>query len=154
MKMDIYVGYELYSAGPDAEGQDYVAEPFFVVAELEDGARYRKGFFAGAEQRHTGLRRRGDRMKLTAEQIEEVVVEALIEDRESLEQEEMSTPYTHEDYEDRIAELEKDLEQSIEHIDNLQFCSEERGFFYCPNCGEGTKHTKDCYIVFLDKHKP
>ena len=56
---------------------------------------------------------------------------------------------------DRIAELEKDLEQSIEHIDNLQFCSEERGFFYCPNCGEGTKHTKDCYIgVFLDKHKP
>ena len=55
----------------------------------------------------------------------------------------------------RIAELEKDLEQSIEHIDNLQFCSEERGFFYCPNCGEGTKHTKDCYIgVFLDKHKP
>jgi len=62
---------------------------------------------------------------------------------------------TFEDYEDRIAELEKDLEQSIEHIDNLQFCSEERGFFYCPNCGEGTKHTKDCYIgVFLDKHKP
>ena len=42
--MDIYVGYELYSAGPDAEGQDYVAEAFFVVAELEDGARYRKGF--------------------------------------------------------------------------------------------------------------
>ena len=50
--MDIYVGSELYSAGPDAEGQDYVAEAFFVVAELEDGARYRKGFFAGAEQRH------------------------------------------------------------------------------------------------------
>ena len=50
--MDIYVGYELYSAGPDADGQDYVAEAFFVVAELEDGARYRKGFFAGAEQRH------------------------------------------------------------------------------------------------------
>ena len=49
--MDIYVGYELYSAGPDADGQDYVAEAFFVVAELEDGARYRKGFFAGAEQR-------------------------------------------------------------------------------------------------------
>ena len=50
--MDIYVGYELYSAGPDAEGQDYVAEAFFVVAELEDGTSYRKGFFAGAEQRH------------------------------------------------------------------------------------------------------
>ena len=50
--MDIYVGCELYSAGPDAEGQDYVAEAFFVVAEVEDGARYRKGFFAGAEQRH------------------------------------------------------------------------------------------------------
>lgn len=43
--MDIYVGYELYSAGIDAEGQDYVAEAFFVVAELEDGASYRKGFF-------------------------------------------------------------------------------------------------------------
>jgi hypothetical protein len=56
---------------------------------------------------------------------------------------------------DRIAELEKDLEQSVEHIDNLQFCSEERGFFYCPNCGEGTTHLKDCYIgVFLAKHKP
>jgi len=51
-KMDIYVGCELYSAGPDAEGQDYVAEAFFVVAELEDGTSYRKGFFAGAEQRH------------------------------------------------------------------------------------------------------
>jgi hypothetical protein len=50
--MDIYVGYELYSAGPDADGQDYVAEAFFVVAELEDGTSYRKGFFAGAEQRH------------------------------------------------------------------------------------------------------
>jgi len=50
--MDIYVGCELYSAGPDAEGQDYVAEAFFVVAELEDGTSYRKGFFAGAEQRH------------------------------------------------------------------------------------------------------
>ncbi len=50
--MEVYVGYELYSAGPDADGQDYVAEAFFVVAELEDGARYRKGFFAGAEQRH------------------------------------------------------------------------------------------------------
>ena len=49
--MDIYVDYELYSAGPDADGQDYAAEAFFVVAELEDGARYRKGFFAGAEQR-------------------------------------------------------------------------------------------------------
>ena len=46
---------------------------------------------------------------------------------------------------DRIAELEKDLEQSIEHIDNFVerlFCEED-------------KHTKDCYIgVFLDKHKP
>ena len=52
--MDIYVGCELYSAGPDAEGQDYVAEAFFVVAELEDGTSYRKGFFAGAEQRHDG----------------------------------------------------------------------------------------------------
>ena len=50
--MDIYVGCDLYSAGPDAEGFDYVAEAFYVVAELEDGARYRKGFFAGAEQRH------------------------------------------------------------------------------------------------------
>ena len=34
--MDIYVGCELYSAGPDAEGFDYVAEAFFVGAELED----------------------------------------------------------------------------------------------------------------------
>lgn len=44
-------------------------------------------------------------MKLTAEQIEEVVASALIEDREGLEQEEMSTPFTHEDYEDRRALL-------------------------------------------------
>lgn len=51
-KMDIYVGCELYSAGPDAEGFDYVAEAFFVGAELEDGTRFRKGFFPGAEQRH------------------------------------------------------------------------------------------------------
>lgn len=50
--MEIYVGCDLYSAGPDAEGFDYVAEAFYVVAELEDGARYHKGFFAGAEQRH------------------------------------------------------------------------------------------------------
>ena len=27
--MEIYVGCELYSAGLDAEGQDYVAEAFF-----------------------------------------------------------------------------------------------------------------------------
>jgi len=50
--MEIYVGCDLYSAGPDAEGFDYVAEAFYVVAELEDGARYRQGFFAGAEQRY------------------------------------------------------------------------------------------------------
>jgi hypothetical protein len=41
--MDIYVGYELYSAGPDADS-GLCCRAFFVVAELEDGARYRKGF--------------------------------------------------------------------------------------------------------------
>jgi hypothetical protein len=52
MKIVFYVGCELYSAGLDAEGQDYVAEAFFVGAELEDGTRFRKGFFAGAEKGH------------------------------------------------------------------------------------------------------
>ena len=52
-----------------------------------------------------------------------------------------------------IAELKEIFGQAVEHIDNLQFCLEERGFFYCPNCGEGTTHTEDCYIgVFLAKH--
>jgi len=55
--------------------------------------------------------------------------------------------------EQEIAELKESIDQAVGHIDNLQFCSEERGFFYCPNCGEGTTHTEDCYIgVFLAKH--
>ena len=38
-------------------------------------------------------------MKLTAEQIEEVVASALIEDRELIEQEGLGQCFTHEDYE-------------------------------------------------------
>ena len=47
--MEIYVASDLYVAGQDEEGREYFAECYYVVAELEDGSRYRKGSFAGCE---------------------------------------------------------------------------------------------------------
>ena len=46
--MEIYVASDLYVAGQKEDG-DYVAECYYVVAELEDGTRFRKGSFAGCE---------------------------------------------------------------------------------------------------------
>jgi len=47
--MEIYVASEQYVAGRDEEGRDYVAEGYYVVAELEGGTRYRQGWFPGCE---------------------------------------------------------------------------------------------------------
>ena len=48
--LDIYVSSDLYRAGTDEDGEDYIAEYYFLMAEAKDGRRWvHRESFEGAE---------------------------------------------------------------------------------------------------------